>query len=87
MMRAREESLSVQSVDQELLILDQVSGMIHQLNQTATLIWRKCREGLSSQEMAHLLAENYEIGEDVATKDVTETLERLRALNLIVVVE
>ena len=61
--------------------------MIHQLNQTATLIWRKSSEGLSPQAMAQLLAENYEIGEDVARRDVVETLEKLQALNLVSVDE
>jgi len=74
--------LSVQAVDQDLLILDEDSGMIHQLNQTATLIWRKSSEGFSPQEVAQLLAENYDIGQDVARRDVVETLERLQALNL-----
>jgi len=79
----RQTSLSVQEVEQELLILDEDSGMIHQLNQTATLIWRKSGEGLSAQAMARLLAENFEIGEDVARRDVAHTLEKLRALNLV----
>jgi hypothetical protein len=87
MMPARAESLSVQSVGEDLLILDQGSGTIHQLNQTAALIWRKCGEGLSAQELAQLLAENYEIGEDVARRDVAETLEKLQALNLFFAVE
>jgi Coenzyme PQQ synthesis protein D (PqqD) len=81
------KSLSVQNVDQELLILDQGSGVIHQLNPTATLIWQKCDEGLSAPQMAQLLAQKYEIEEDVARKDVVETLEKLKALNLVVVVE
>ena len=81
------ESMSVQSVGQELLILDRGSGTIHQLNQTAALIWRKCGEGLSSQQLAQLLAENYEIEEDVARRDVAETLERLQVLNLVFAVE
>ena len=85
--RTRSEALSVQSVDQELLILDQDAGKIHQLNQTAALIWRKCDEGLSSQEMAQLLVESYEIGEDIARGDVVETLEKLQELNLVFIVE
>ena len=63
--------------------MDEDSGLIHQLNQTATLIWRKSGEGLSAQATARLLAENFEIGEDVARRDVAHTLEKLRALNLV----
>jgi len=86
-MEKRRKSLSVQVVEEELLIFDEDSGMIHQLNQTAALIWRKCGEGLSLHELAQLLAKHYEIKEDVARRDVGETLERLQALNLVSVVD
>ena len=85
--RPRPEALSVQSVGQELLILDQGAGMLHQLNPTASLIWHKCVAGLSPQEMAQFLVETYEIAEEVATRDVVDTLKQLQALNLVCVVE
>jgi hypothetical protein len=84
-MRARTEALSVQSVGEELLILDQQAGKIHQLNPTASLIWRKCVAGVSLQEMARSLVESFEIGEEVATRDVVDTVEKLQALNLVCV--
>lgn len=77
------ESLSFQDVGQELLILDQHAGLIHQLNETATVIWRKCEAGLTPQEMAQCLVESYEIGEEVAAREVADTLQKLRALNLV----
>ncbi|MFO1311044.1 MAG: PqqD family protein [Burkholderiales bacterium] len=76
-------ALSIQSVGQELLILDQEAGLIHQLNETAALIWRKCEAGHSPREVAQHLVESYEIGEEVASREVVETLEKLRALNLV----
>jgi PqqD family protein of HPr-rel-A system len=82
-MIARADTLSTQSVGDELLILDQGAGKIHQLNETAALIWRKCEAGLSAEEVAQALAESYDIGEEAATKDVAATLEKLQALDLI----
>lgn len=86
-MRARAESLSIQSVDQEVLIMDHRTGMIHQLNQTATLIWRKCAEGVPLEELVKTLAENYDIAEDIARGDVETTVQKLQALNLLSEVE
>lgn len=82
-LRARAEALSVQAVGEELLILDRGAGVIHQLNPTAALIWQKCVAGLSPREMAEYLVESYAIGEDVATRDVRSTLEKLQTLNLV----
>ena len=84
-MVARADTLSTQSVGDELLILDQAAGRIHQLNETAALIWRKCEAGLSAQEVAQALVESYDIGEEAAAKDVVATLEQLQALDLICV--
>ena len=82
-MRARGDALSFQDVGQELLILDQRDGMIHQLNETASLIWRKCEAGLSPQQVAQFLVENYEIEEATASRDVVDTLQQLQALKLV----
>lgn len=86
-MPPRPDTLLTQSVGKELLILDQDAGKIHQLNETAALIWRKCEAGLSAQQVAQFLVDSYEIGEEVATKDVVATLENLQALNLICIAE
>ena len=77
----------MQPVDDELLILDQGSGVIHQLNQTAAVIWRNCVAGFSPEQMAKYLVDNYEIGEEAAARDVVHTLNQLSALNLVSIVD
>jgi hypothetical protein len=74
----------VRHVDHELLLLDTASNQIHQLNRTAAFVWQKCDEASSSEEMARLLATQYEVNYDVALRDVEQTLEKLRQLHLIV---
>ena len=86
-MVARTDKLSTQSVGDELLILDQGAGKIHQLNETAALIWRKYESGLSTEELVQALVESYDIGEEAAAKDVAATLEKLQALDLICIAE
>jgi hypothetical protein len=73
----------VREVDREILLLDTESDQIHQLNQTASFIWRRCDEAASAEEIAALLATEFEVEEDTALKDVVEVLGKLRALNLI----
>ena len=87
MVRRRLKAVMVRPVDQELLLLDTASNLIHQLNQTASFIWQKCDDARSSEEMARLLATEYEVGYATALRDVVQTLEKLRELNLIVDVD
>ena len=68
----------------DILLLDTVSGQIHQLNRTASLIWRECVEARSAEAIAELLEMEFEVGHDTALNDVLDTLKRLQALNLLV---
>ncbi|MFO1303206.1 MAG: PqqD family protein [Burkholderiales bacterium] len=79
----KNRALSIQPVGSELLILDQHAGLIHQLNETAALIWRKKEAGHSAEEVARFMAEHYEVGEAAAMREVVETLMKLQALNLV----
>jgi len=68
----------------DMLLLDTESGEIHQLNPTASFIWRNCEEATSVEGLAGLLASAFDVAQDVAARDVEDALERLRALNLLV---
>ena len=83
-LRKRRETVLIREVDPEILILDTEADLIHQLNQTAAFIWHQCERATSANEIAALLATEFQIDQDVALKDVVETLERLRELNLVV---
>ncbi len=74
----------VRDLDSDLLLLDTEADRIHQLNQTATFIWRHVEEAPSPERLAGLLAEAFDVDEQVAQRDVLEALKRLRALNLVV---
>lgn len=83
-LRKRLAAVMVREVDRDILLLDTESDHIHQLNQTASFIWRSCDGASSAEEIAGLLAKEYEVEKHVALKDVIETLSSLRALNLFV---
>jgi len=74
----------VREVDDGVLLLDTESDQIHQLNHTASFIWSRWDQAKSIEEIAALLAKEFEVDEELAARDVTEMLTRLRALNLVV---
>lgn len=83
-LRRRVEGVQAREVVGDTLVLDLESGQIHQLNETAGFIWRHCEAAPSVEELAQLLVTRFEVGQDRAMTDVTETLGQLRQLNLLV---
>jgi PqqD family protein of HPr-rel-A system len=84
MLRRRREGIMVREVVGDMLLLDSESGEIHQLNETATFIWRNCEEAPTAERLAAMLASEFDVAHDVAARDVEDALGRLRALNLLV---
>jgi hypothetical protein len=78
----KRSDLNVRMVDGETLVLDLKSGLIHQLNPTANVVWEQCDGQSSIDEIAHHLLQLYEVDEKTAVKDVMEAVERLRELGL-----
>jgi hypothetical protein len=83
-LRRRTAGVLARSVGSEVLLLDTEADRIHQLNQTASLIWLRCDESGSAEEIARLLVERFEVDWDVAMEDVLSTLRLLSELNLVV---
>lgn len=80
----RNDSVSVREVDGELLLLDTQALRIHQLNRTASVIWRMHEEGAAPQAIASALAVQFDVDEATALGDVSLTLTSLRSLSLLV---
>lgn len=77
------ESLTVQAVDDEILILDLESNQIHQLNSSASFIWELCEGGITADQLAEKYAAHYEIGSDAAMTDVKQVTEQLCDMGLL----
>lgn len=71
-------------VDGETLILDRAGGVIHQLNRTASYIWDRCDGQSTLAEIAHQLAEAFDVTVQTAAADVATTVEQLYRSNLLV---
>jgi len=83
-MRRKLAAVTIRPVGDELLVLDTDAQRIHQLNATASFIWHCCDRAASTDEIAGLVAAEYAVDEHIASKDVADTLGRLRELNLVV---
>ncbi len=75
--------LSVETVEDDLLILDQNGEQIHQLNHTAHLIWKGVEAGDSMASIADKIVEEFDISKENAMRDVEATIEHFNMLNLL----
>lgn len=76
-------SLMVREIEGEMLLLDTASDRVHQLNATASLIWRLHHEGAAPPQIAEALSQDFEVDAGQALADVLETLARLGGLGLL----
>ena len=76
--------LAVENSDGELIVLDKDAGKVHQLSQSAALVWDGLSEGLAIDEIAARITDAYDVGHDNAVSDVQATIKQLRELGLLV---
>jgi hypothetical protein len=78
-----DDAVMVREVNGEILVLDNRSQQIHQLNGTASFIWRSHRQGACVQDTTAAFAAVFDVDDDTARSDVAKTLEWLLELNLL----
>ena len=81
----RLDGLILRKVRRDLLLLDTESHQIHQLNETASFIWDNWEQVPDPVEIARLLAQKFDVEEQVVLNDVSAMVGRLRELKLLVV--
>jgi hypothetical protein len=73
----------IQQVDDEILVLDDQNGYIHQFNATASFIWHQCDGKRSLEEIIRRFAREFELEEFEANRDVSAVIEKFRELKLL----
>ena len=76
--------LAIENADGELIVLDKASGKVHQLNSSASFVWNCLSDGLSIDEIAHMLSEKFDVAPEAALSDVEAVLAQLKDLALVV---
>lgn len=75
--------VTLQEVDDEILILDRRDNKIHQLNSTAAFIWKKCDGSKSIEYIINSLVDAFEITPEQAASDVLDTVQQFQQNNLL----
>lgn len=76
-------SKNIQLIDHEFIILDKNKEQIHQLNQTASFIFRNCNGENTIGDIISLLTAQYSLDDELATSDVINVIKELEKLELL----
>lgn len=74
----------IREIDGELVALDTRANLVHQLNTTASLIWRLAMEGRGDEEITAAVVSEYAVDIAIASGDVDKLLRHLTTLRLLV---
>ena len=80
----RRDGLILRKIQQDLLLLDTEFNQIHQLNETASFIWENWEQVPDPIGIARLLAQKFDVDEQMVLNDVSAIVGRLQELNLLV---
>jgi phosphoenolpyruvate synthase/pyruvate phosphate dikinase len=80
----RNPKLAWREVDGEMVIISPEDSQVHELNETASLIWKHAG-GESLEEMAERISAEYEISLEAARADIGELVAALEQKQLVFV--
>jgi predicted RNase H-related nuclease YkuK (DUF458 family) len=78
----RDPRLAWREIDGEMVIISPEDSQVHELNETATLIWKHA-EVESLEEMAERISTEYEISLEAARADIAELVAALEQKGLV----
>jgi hypothetical protein len=79
----RRSDLVYRKVEAETVILNRNESVLHQLNETASLIWDCCDGTHSIGGIAGRLAAEYDVDAGISRNDVERVVSDLKKLNLL----
>ena len=83
MYRKVSKGLTEREVDGEMIVLDQETGEVHQLNPVAACIWEGLDTASADEELVDRIVDKFDIDVRTARQDVRRFLEELEAHELI----
>jgi hypothetical protein len=83
MFPVRRADLVVREIEGETLILDGQTGLVHQFNQSAGIIWLCCDGSLSVSDIANRLSVEYDLSATDVEQDVVDTIGKFQELGLL----
>jgi len=83
----RNPSLAWREIDSETVIISPGESVMHELNDTGSLVWRNIDGHRNAEDLAALLVAEYEVTRDTALADTLSLLEELSTRKLLLPVE
>ena len=80
----RNPKLAWREIDGETVIISPEDSLVHELNETASLIWKHA-EGKTLQEVAERVSAEYEISVEAARADVDALVAAWQQMQLVIV--
>ena len=79
------DRLAYKTIGQETIILDtKINQQVHQLNELGSFIWNLCEGEHEVQDIIEKVCLEFDVENDVASRDVHEFLDELKQKNLLV---
>lgn len=75
--------LAWREIDGQVIIISPEDSMVHELNESASFIWRQMSGGRNMKEIARLIETEYGLDASTATDDARALLEQLEAKGLL----
>jgi Coenzyme PQQ synthesis protein D (PqqD) len=76
-------ALAWREIDEETVIISPGESVMHELNDTGSLVWRNIDGHRNVEELAKLLVEQYEVTQEIALADTLNLLEELSVRKLL----
>jgi Coenzyme PQQ synthesis protein D (PqqD) len=81
----RNPKLAWREIEGEIVIISPENSQLHELNETAALIWKQADGKSDAEQIAARLAEEFDVAPEAARADVTELLAQLEEKELLLV--
>lgn len=78
------DNIHTRVVDGETIILDRQQNLIHQLNSTATYVWKRCDGNTPLLRIATQLTEEFDVSQETATRDLATVIQHFHDVHLLV---
>jgi len=82
----RNPQLAWREIDGEIVIISPEDSQVHELNETAALVWKRANGDETEEEIAAEIAAQYEVSLAQARDDVAELLAQFQEKQMILAV-
>jgi len=80
-------ALAWREIENETVIISPDESVMHELNDTGSMVWRSIDGRRNAEALAALLVEQYEVTKEIALADTVALLDELTSRKLLVSVE